>query len=91
MRENEGLTIFGAFLVGAGVGAVIALLYAPRSGKETRRMISRKAEDGADYIAAKGKEFRRQAEDFVEKGRETAERIAERSRSFAEKVGGVGA
>ena len=33
------------FLVGGLIGAVLGILYAPRSGKETREDIARKAED----------------------------------------------
>ena len=41
---NGGLRTFGAgLLIGALVGAGIALLVAPSSGEETRRLISRRA------------------------------------------------
>ena len=40
----------GFFLAGLGIGAVIALLFAPRSGKETRDMIVQKAEEGRDFV-----------------------------------------
>jgi gas vesicle protein len=41
---SSGLRTFGAgLLIGALVGAGIALLVAPSSGEETRRMISRRA------------------------------------------------
>jgi gas vesicle protein len=59
------------FLTGAGIGVVVALLLAPKSGKETRKLIADKAEDGKDYVVAKGKELRKQAGEFVERGRET--------------------
>lgn len=43
--EKKGSSV-GAFLLGAAVGAVAGLLFAPRSGEETRREI----EEGADRI-----------------------------------------
>ena len=61
----------GYFLVGFGAGAVVALLYAPKSGSETRRLIAGKAEEGKGFVVAKGKELRKQAEEIVEKGKET--------------------
>ena len=64
ISEDNRISTVGVFLVGAGLGAAIALLFAPKSGKETRRLISRKAEDGADFVTSKGRELRRQAEDF---------------------------
>jgi len=42
---RRGGSVFGAFLLGGLVGAVLGLLFAPRSGKETREMIAEKAED----------------------------------------------
>ncbi len=68
-EENDGSKV-GFFLAGLGIGAVIALLFAPRSGKETRDMIVQKAEEGRDFVMTKGEEIRQQAEDAVEKGKD---------------------
>ncbi|MBI4456412.1 MAG: YtxH domain-containing protein [Acidobacteria bacterium] len=46
------------FLVGGFVGASLALLLAPKSGKETRDLIAERAKDGAEYLTTKGREFR---------------------------------
>ena len=35
----------GKFVVGAAIGAGIALLFAPRSGKETRKILKDKMDD----------------------------------------------
>ena len=70
MSENDGGTQFGFFLAGLGIGAVVALLFAPRSGKETRDYIAQKAEEGRDFVVSKSEEIRKQAEDAVEKGRD---------------------
>ena len=56
---NKG---FGAFLAGGAIGAVIALLYAPRSGSETRAMVSDKV--GAAWGEAQ--EFGAQASENVQ-------------------------
>jgi gas vesicle protein len=58
MSENNSCPVGGlltAFAVGALAGATIALLYAPRSGEETRKL-----------IAAKGKELKGKAHDAIE-------------------------
>src|SRR5208283_5457820 len=68
-EENDGSKV-GFFLAGLGIGAVMALLFAPHSGKETRDMIVEKAEEGRDFVKAKSEEIRRQAEDAVEKGKD---------------------
>lgn len=44
------------FLIGGFVGASIALLLAPRSGRETRDLIATRTRDGADYVTAKSRE-----------------------------------
>jgi gas vesicle protein len=67
--NNVGSQV-GFFLAGLGIGAVVALLFAPRSGKETRDFIVQKAEEGRDFVVTKSGEIRRQAEDAVEKGRD---------------------
>ena len=47
MANNESClgTVLIAFAAGALIGAGIALLYAPQSGEETRRLIAEKAEE----------------------------------------------
>ena len=39
---------FTGFLVGTGIGAAVMLLYAPKSGKATRRYLSHRADDGRE-------------------------------------------
>jgi len=56
------------FVAGLGIGAAVALLLAPQSGEETRKRIVEKAQDGRDFMAAKGREIRKQAEDLVDQG-----------------------
>ena len=71
MSENTGSKMFFSFLTGAAVGAGLALLFAPQSGKETRKQIKDFSEklggevkDGVDRISEKAK-------GFIEKGKET--------------------
>ena len=53
MSESSGGDKFLYFLAGAGIGAVLALLFAPKSGRETREMIAQRATEGRDYVANK--------------------------------------
>jgi len=69
-EESNGATNLGFFLAGLGIGAILALLFAPRSGKETREYITGKAEEGRDYVKTKTEDLRRQAEEAVEKGKD---------------------
>jgi gas vesicle protein len=58
------------FLAGVGIGAAVALLFAPQSGEETRKQIAEKAQEGKDYVASRGREIRKQAEDLVDQGKD---------------------
>ncbi len=63
---------FGYFLAGVGVGALVGVLTAPRSGEETRDYLSQKADEGRKYAQRKARELRERAEDFVERGKQVA-------------------
>jgi len=69
-EEHNGASYLGFFLAGLGIGAILALLFAPGSGKETRDFLSEKAEEGRDYVKAKADDLRRQAEGAVERGKD---------------------
>ncbi len=75
MNTKKALYGLGMLATGAGIGAVVALLYAPKTGKETRKMISRKAEDSVDFVSERGREFRRQAGEALEKGKGFATKL----------------
>jgi gas vesicle protein len=79
MGENSGGgDKFLFFLAGAGIGAALALLFAPKSGRETRELIARTASDGRDFITNKVTEGRQIVE---EKGR----KLGDDFNSFLEK------
>src|SRR5215472_580839 len=66
MSDNNNGDKFIYFLAGAGIGAVFALLFAPKSGRETRELIARTATDSRDFLSNKVNEGRQMVE---EKGR----------------------
>ena len=68
----------GFFVGGVGIGALLALLLAPKTGEQTRKLIAEKVEEGKDYVASRGREFRGQAEELVEKGKERVTKQKER-------------
>jgi gas vesicle protein len=70
MSENNGASKIAFLLAGMGIGAILALLFAPKSGKETRDYLTQKAEEGRDYVTARGRELRKQAEETVEKAKD---------------------
>ena len=54
------------FCVGLGIGALAGILFAPKSGEETRDEMTRKLEEGKTYAQGKVRELRERAEDIVE-------------------------
>jgi gas vesicle protein len=66
-RDNNG---FGWFLAGLGLGALVGVLYAPKSGRETRQSLMDAAEEGRDFVVTKGRQAREQVGQYGEKGKE---------------------
>jgi gas vesicle protein len=81
MSDDRGSGgVFFAFLLGGLTGAALALLYAPRSGRETREMLNGKLKEGADrgrdlteQAKVRGKAFMDEAGEYVDRGREVLE------------------
>ncbi len=73
MSDNAGAKV-SYFLVGLGIGALIGILFAPKSGEETREFLAQKAEEGKDYAQRKARELRERAEDLLERGKQVAQR-----------------
>ncbi|HEV2178198.1 MAG TPA: YtxH domain-containing protein [Terriglobia bacterium] len=67
MSGNNSGSKLAIFLAGLGAGAAIALLFAPRSGEETRELLSKRAERGRNYLEARGREFQKQTRGVAEK------------------------
>jgi gas vesicle protein len=87
MSRNDGGaagTIVVAFVLGAVTGAAVALLMAPTSGEEMRRLIGEKAREGADRAG----DAARQGRDLVNRGRETLSSAIDRGREAYEQARG---
>lgn len=65
------------FVAGAAIGAAIATVYAPQSGRETRRFIRKKSQEGCEALAEAGKEIAERGRDYYDKGRKLAEEAGE--------------
>lgn len=65
--DKNGLS---SFLLGLGVGVGIGMLFAPKSGSETREIIKNKAGEGTDFLKQRSAEFKQTASDWVDKGKD---------------------
>ena len=60
-----------AFLSGLTAGSIVALLYAPQSGEETRQKIGKAYDDAGDYIEDAGEYVKDQAERLTKEANAT--------------------
>jgi gas vesicle protein len=67
----------GWFIAGIGLGAAVALLYAPKSGKDTRKYLGRTAQDSRDAVEASGRELMDKGKELYDRGKEIAEDAAD--------------
>ncbi len=65
------------FLAGATLGAAVALLYAPASGKDTRRYLTDKSRKGKEALQETSREMVDRGRELYEKGRKVADEAAE--------------
>ncbi|OFW08484.1 MAG: hypothetical protein A3H96_14875 [Acidobacteria bacterium RIFCSPLOWO2_02_FULL_67_36] len=85
-RDDGGAAgmVIVSFVLGALTGAAVALLMAPTSGEETRRMIADKAREGRERAS----EAARQGREFVNRQRETITSAIDRGRQAYEQARG---
>jgi len=56
----------------------VGILFAPKSGEETREYLSGKAEEGREYAQRKARELRERAEELMERSKEMVGRQKEK-------------
>jgi gas vesicle protein len=94
--KSDGLA---SFLLGLGVGIGLGVLFAPRSGEETRNYLRERADEGADYLKRQTEDIRAKADDLAGKGREVLNRqrdnlsdaIAAGKQAYREKIDSMSA
>lgn len=65
------------FVVGAAIGAAVALLYAPKPGRETRDLLSRKTDEGREALASTSTDLLDRGKDLYDRGRAIADDAAD--------------
>lgn len=67
MEDSNRLSYF---LLGLGVGAGVAMIFAPKSGAETRDYLQAKGQETADRLKRTGQELRDQAVESIDRGKQ---------------------
>lgn len=84
-RDDNGAgTVVVAFVLGALTGAAVALLMAPASGEETRRILADRAREGRDRAG----EAARQGRELWDRQRENLSNAFERGKEAYEQARG---
>jgi len=98
--DRDGLA---NFILGLGVGVGLGILFAPKTGEETREILKNKADEGREFLKKQTADLRENASDiasdFVAKGRDAINRqkdtlsdaIQAGKQAYREKVDGEGA
>lgn len=74
MDEDKRISYF---CLGLGIGVAVGILFAPKSGEETRQLLRSKAEEGGEYVKRRSLELRDQAEELTERGKNALQRQKE--------------
>ena len=75
--EDSGNSSYGWFAAGAIIGAALALLFAPKSGEDTRKLIGKKADEGRETLEVTSRDLMEKSKDLYERGRKIADEAAE--------------
>jgi gas vesicle protein len=70
-EQNPGSVI--TFILGVTVGAVAALLLAPKAGKELRQDLAEGMNDGMDQLRSAGKDLKQRAGKFATQAQDNVE------------------
>jgi gas vesicle protein len=74
---------FPYFFLGLGLGVAVGLLFAPKSGAETRELILSKADEGKEYLRRRGGELNETAGEAFDRGKSAASDALDRGKSAA--------
>jgi len=84
--DSSAGTVVAAFVLGAVAGAAVALLMAPATGEETRRILGEKAREGRE----RAEEAARQSREFLNRQKQTFASAVERGREAYQQARGGG-
>jgi gas vesicle protein len=74
MEEDKRISYF---CLGLGIGVAVGILFAPKSGQETRQLLRTKADDSKDFLVRKSGELKDSAVDLADRGKLALQRQKE--------------
>jgi gas vesicle protein len=76
-QQDDTLGRLAWFLTGAVIGATVAVLYAPKSGKDTRKLLTDRAQQGKQAVADTSKDIVDASKEMFERGRKLVDEAAD--------------
>jgi gas vesicle protein len=74
MDEEKRLSYF---FLGLGIGVAVGILFAPKTGDETRHLIKSKADEGKDYLKRRSGDVRTSTSELLDRGKGAVQRQKE--------------
>ena len=71
MEEDNKLSYF---FLGLGLGVAVGVLFAPKSGSETREFLRAKAEEGIDTVKEQASTLKETAAEALERSKQTIQK-----------------
>jgi len=71
MEDDNKLSFF---FLGLGLGVAVGVLFAPKSGSETREFLRSKADEGTDFVKRRAEDLRDSAADALDRSKDTIRR-----------------
>ena len=71
MEDDNKLSYF---FLGLGLGVAAGVLFAPKSGAETREFLRSKAEEGTDYVKQRADDLKETAAETLERSKQTIQK-----------------
>jgi gas vesicle protein len=85
MADETGNSGFSWFLAGLGIGALIGVLYAPKSGRETREDLANSAREGTEYLKQRSRDAADQVGVIVDRSKAQANEYVDRGKEYVQR------
>ena len=86
-EKSSAGTAITFLMIGIGAGALVALLFAPKTGKQLRKDLRRGYDDARETLQDWSEDARESVHDAVERTSEWAEELREAARSKTAPIG----
>jgi len=85
MAEENNVHHLAWFLAGLGIGALVGVLYAPKSGRETRDELASSAKEGSEYLRNRTRQAAEEVSALVDKSKQQVGEYVERGREYVDR------